>query len=383
MKKKRVRKQKVPVDDQESNAVTTDDGAQVCSRLSRTEINEIVGVVEPVTSTSGMTARGTSTASYSTAAMPTIEISTAHNAISSANTSLPETAVMHQVEPQPLPRVLQAIRVAPEIQQYWTGKANRWQMSSLGVRYVETITTPSREVAPEPSPGYGVSSTQPTPIDVAPSVSLLAPPGTRSPKHRTTTTGYRNTVSIHEQLYADGWNNGEGTSTDNGEVDDYTSAWLTQLTLDLAKENRQPKTEEPRRMPAPRETYSKTRNTPHRENPEIPRRVIQDDFSERRRVRRELPRTRETELRKEEEAGRRYQPPPPRPYQVDGHSTRVVSDSDASREGREYLQQRKSAWMKPQGGRSSGEREDDRRFPNPAHVRKDAHHQEKVSRKEE
>ena len=103
MKKKRGRKQKVPIDDQESNAATTDDGAQVCSRLSRTEINEIVDMGEPVTSTSGITARGTSTASYSTAAMPTIEISIAHNAISSANTSLPGTAVMHQVEPQPLP----------------------------------------------------------------------------------------------------------------------------------------------------------------------------------------------------------------------------------------------------------------------------------------
>ena len=145
MKKKRGRKQKVPLDDQESNAVTTDDGAQVSSRLSRMEINEIVGVVEPVTSTSGMTARGTSTASYSTAAMQTIEISTAHNAISSANTSLPGSAAMHQVELQPLPQVPHAIRVAPEIQQYWTGKANRWQMSSLGVRYVGTIYAESRD----------------------------------------------------------------------------------------------------------------------------------------------------------------------------------------------------------------------------------------------
>ena len=99
MKKKRGRKQKVPLEDQESNAVTTDEGAQVSSRLKRMEINEIVGVVEPVTSTSGMTARGTSTVSYTTAAMPTIEISPAHNAISSANTSLPGTAVMLEVEP--------------------------------------------------------------------------------------------------------------------------------------------------------------------------------------------------------------------------------------------------------------------------------------------
>ena len=111
-------------------------------------------------------------------------------------------------------------------------------------------------------------------------------------------------MTIHEQLYADGWNNGEGTSIDDGEVDDYTSARLTQLTLDLAKENRHPKiSQEPRRMPAPSDVYSKTRNTPHRENPEIPRRVIQDDFSERRRVRQELPRTREAELSEEEKAG--------------------------------------------------------------------------------
>ena len=239
-------------------------------------------------------------------------------------------------------------------------------------------------MAPETSPGHGVSSTQPTPIDAAPSVSLLAPPGTRSAKHRTSTTGFRNTVSIHEQLYADGWNNAEGTSTDDGEVDDYTSARLTQQTLDLAKESRHPKTpQEPRRKPVPSDTYSKSRNTPHRENSEIPRRVIQDDFSERRKVRQELPRTREAELREEEEAGRRYQPPPPRPYQVDGHSTTVMSDSDANRKGREYLRQRESAWTKPQGSRSLGEREDDRRFTNPAHVRKDAHHQEKVSPKEE
>ena len=53
------------------------------------QINVIMGVVEPVTSTSGMTVRGTSTASYSTAAMPTIKISTAHNTISSVNTSMP------------------------------------------------------------------------------------------------------------------------------------------------------------------------------------------------------------------------------------------------------------------------------------------------------
>ena len=164
----------------------------------------------------------------------------------------------------------------------------------------------------------------------------------------------------------------------------YTSARLTQLTLDMAKENRQPKTApETRRIPAPRETYSKTRNTPHRENPEIPRRVIQDEFSEPRRVRRKLPKTREAELIEEEEATRRYQPPPPRPYQVDGHSTRVVSDSDASRGVREYLRQRDNAWTNPQGGRSSGECEDDRRFTNPAHVKKNAHHQEKVSLKDE
>ena len=169
---------------------------------------------------------------------------------------MPGIATTHPVETHTLQRVPHAIRVAPEIQQYWTGKANRWQMSSLGVRYVETITTPSREVAPETSPGHGVSSTQPTPIDAAPSVSLLAPPGTRSPKHRTTTTGYRNTVSIHEQLYADGWNNGEGTSTEDEGVVDYTRARLTQLSLDLAKENRQPKiSQEPRRMPAPSDTY--------------------------------------------------------------------------------------------------------------------------------
>ena len=57
MKKKRGRKQKVPLEDQESNEVTTDEGTQVSSHLSRMEINEIVGVVEPVTSTSGMTAK--------------------------------------------------------------------------------------------------------------------------------------------------------------------------------------------------------------------------------------------------------------------------------------------------------------------------------------
>ena len=73
MKKKRGRKQKVPSEDQESNARTTDEGTQVSSHFNRMEINEIVGVVEPVTSTSGMTARGTSTASYSTAAIPTID----------------------------------------------------------------------------------------------------------------------------------------------------------------------------------------------------------------------------------------------------------------------------------------------------------------------
>ena len=179
-----------------------------------------------------------------------------------------------------------------------------------------------------------MSSTQPTPIDAAPSVSLLVSPGTRSPKHRTTTTGYRNTVSIHEQLYADGRNNGEGISTDDEEVDDYTRARLTQLTLDLAKENRHPKTsQELRRIPAPSDTYSKTRNTPHRENPEIPRRVIEDDSSERRRVRQELPRTRKAELREEEEADRHYQPPPPRPYQVDGHSTLAVKKGVRSTEG--------------------------------------------------
>ena len=202
-------------------------------------------------------------------------------------------------------------------------------------RYVETITTPSREVAPETSPSHGVSFTEPTPMDTAPSVSLLALPATRSPKQRTTTTGYRNTLSIHEQLYADGWNNGEGTSTEEGEVDDYTSARLTQLTLDLAKENRRQKTtQEPRRMPALSDTYSKTRNTPQRRNLEVPRRVIQDDFSESSRVRQELPRTREAEFIDEEEAARRYNPPPPRTYQVGGHSTRVMNESDTSRKGR-------------------------------------------------
>ena len=162
--------------------MTTDKGTQVSSHLSRMQINEIVGVVEPDMSTSGMTARGTSTASYSTATIPTIEISTAHNAISAVNTSMPGTAGTHPVETHPLQRAPHAIRIAPEIQHYWMGKANRWQMSTLGVRYVETITTPSREVAPETSPGHGISSTQPTSSDAAPSVSLSEPPGTRSPR---------------------------------------------------------------------------------------------------------------------------------------------------------------------------------------------------------
>ena len=98
IKKKRGRKQKIIPEDGESNAVTTDDETQVSPHLSRTQINDIVGIVEPVTSTSGMTARGTSTASYPTATIPTIEISTAHNAISSVHTSMPGTAVTHSVE---------------------------------------------------------------------------------------------------------------------------------------------------------------------------------------------------------------------------------------------------------------------------------------------
>ena len=93
-------------------------------------------------------------------------------------------------------------------------------MSTLGVQYVETITTRSREIAPETSPGHGVSSTQPTPLDAAPSVSSAAPPGTKSLRQQATTSGYRNTLSIHERLHADGWNNGEGTSTEEEEVND-------------------------------------------------------------------------------------------------------------------------------------------------------------------
>ena len=119
--------------------------------------------------------------------------------------------------------------------------------------------------------------------------------------------------------YTDGWNNGERTSTEEGEVDDYTSARLTQLILDLAKENRRQKTsEELGRMQAPIDTSSTTRNTPQRKNLGLHRRVIQDDFSERSTLRHEPPRTREDELREEEETARRYNPPPPRTYQVDG-----------------------------------------------------------------
>ena len=95
--------------------MTTDEGTLMSSHLSRMQINEIVEVVEQVTSTSAMTARGTSTASYSTAAIPTFEVSTAHNTISSVNTSMPGTAVAHQVEAHPLRRVPHSISVVPEI----------------------------------------------------------------------------------------------------------------------------------------------------------------------------------------------------------------------------------------------------------------------------
>ena len=177
------------------------------AHLSRMQINEILRVVELVTSTSRMTARGTSTASYSTAALPTFEISTACNTISSVNTPMPGTAMTHQGEPHLLWRLPHSISVAPELQRYWTSKANRWQMSTLGVQYVETITTPHRDIAPEASPRHGVSSTQPTPLNTMPSASVAAPSGTVSQRQQATTSGSRNTLSVHEGLYADGWNN--------------------------------------------------------------------------------------------------------------------------------------------------------------------------------
>ena len=70
-KKRRGRKPKVIHDETEESAVTTD------ADPNRTQINERLGIVEPVTSTSGLTARGTPTATYSMAPAPTIAISTA------------------------------------------------------------------------------------------------------------------------------------------------------------------------------------------------------------------------------------------------------------------------------------------------------------------
>ena len=101
-KKQRGRKPKVIHDETEESAVTTDAGARINAGPNRTQINERLGIVEPVTSTSGLTARGTPTATYSTAPAPTIAISTTGDAIASMTTPRPVTVVAQRRGTNPL-----------------------------------------------------------------------------------------------------------------------------------------------------------------------------------------------------------------------------------------------------------------------------------------
>ena len=130
-KKRRGRKPKVIHDETYESAVTTNAGAQINVGLNRMQINERLGIVEPVTSTSGLTARGTPTATYLTAPGPTIAIFTASDAIASVTTPRPVTAVAQRRETNPLQELPHCTSISPELQNYWTEKARHWKMSTL------------------------------------------------------------------------------------------------------------------------------------------------------------------------------------------------------------------------------------------------------------
>ena len=89
-------------DETEESAVTTDADASMNASLNRMQINERLRIVEPVTSTSGLTTRGTPTVTYSTAPAPIIAISTASDAIASVTTPRPVIAVVQRRRTNPL-----------------------------------------------------------------------------------------------------------------------------------------------------------------------------------------------------------------------------------------------------------------------------------------
>ena len=90
-------------------------------------------------------------------------------------------------------------------------------MSTLGVQYVPTMTPPQRDVVTDRSSGHGISSTQPSPLTRVTPASVAAPTGSGDPIQQPAEPTARTTLSVQKDIHADGWNNGEGTSSEDEE----------------------------------------------------------------------------------------------------------------------------------------------------------------------
>ena len=90
-------------------------------------------------------------------------------------------------------------------------------MSTLGVQYVHTVTPSQRNVVTGRSLDHGVSS-QPSPLTRATPASAAAPSGSGGPIQQAAAPTGRTTLAVHKDIYADGWNNGESTSSQDEEV---------------------------------------------------------------------------------------------------------------------------------------------------------------------
>ena len=116
------------------------------------------------------------------------------------------------------------------------GNPTRWGIGSVEIQYLQARTGLPNEF--HPSPGHGVSSSQPTPppVERLPEPPLLyATPEVNTLNHSTNQgpSTSRGPPSVHYELYQDGWNNGEGSSSERDSEDE--TAYVPQLGRSISK----------------------------------------------------------------------------------------------------------------------------------------------------
>ena len=139
------------------------------------------------------------------------------------------------------------LEVSPELRRHFLGNPTLWGIESVAIQYLQARA--GLRNSRTPSPGPVVSSSQPTPL--APEVPTEHTPRTEAPlkppQRRIINPELSMSQvpgSVHSELYRDGWNNGEGSSEEQGveserELIQHLSCSINRLNLNPPKRGMQ------------------------------------------------------------------------------------------------------------------------------------------------